>query len=554
MDKKRIKASLTLFAALALSAGLLVAAGCGGEAGLAETVPCSEPSAFTFDTELISVNAGGSSMLELKELPADAYWTATYRDPRPMSGPEYHVVDFCPDGSVVAVGDCANFADWSSEVILGKYDSNGQSLPGWPKFYKGPGSHWNEGQDVVVDDDGSIVVAGYADIWRFDAEGNILPGWPQDFLGDRSISTAVIIDRSGDIVACGSSDAEGYSQFTLKKYSRDGTVVEGWPKSFAVTGNEESFAYDLILDYDGNLVVAGYAETAGVRVAMLHKLDAEGNALPGWPKTWSSGGGGYDEYFSVSQEEDGNYCVVGITSANWESGKLLVTKYDVDGEQLTTSGWPQIYDRDGVRDASPPDSWSGGADGAGGIAAAAACQPGNNVTTVRYTAEASMASGFPRVIEKDGYYEVTRSCCADDMGNIYTVGYWEVDDGTHADYTTFIAKYPPGAYSTGRPSAIIKQGICYTSLTGFSETPGPDNEGSMAYQLSPDGEEWFYFNGSEWDDAKTKLDANDAGEINEHIAEYAEKVGPGTLYIKAFLVSDGSRKVQLESITINYEG
>lgn len=553
MKDEKVRASLCLLATLVLSAGLIAAAGCGGQAGLAQTVPCSEPSAFTYDTDLIVVNAEGDSLLELKALP-DAYWTATYKDPRPLSGPEYHVIDFCPDGNIVAVGDFADFGDWSSEVILGKYDRNGQPLPGWPKFYKGPGSHWNEGQDVVVDAAGNIIVAGYADIWRFDPEGNVMAGWPQDFMGDRSISTAVIIDSNGDIVACGSSDGEKYGRFVLKKYKPEAGIVEGWPKTYGIDGSEENFAYDLMQDPDGNLVVAGYSETAGVRVATLYKMDPDGNVLPGWPKTWSSGSGGYDEYFAISQDVNGDYCLVGITGATWDNGKLLVTKYSIDGEQLATSGWPQIYDHNGVRDASPPDAWGGSVDSAGGIAAAATCQSDTNVTTVRYSSEAAMTGGFPKVMNKDGYREVTRSCTVDDQDNIYTVGYWEVDDGTHADYTTFIAKYPPGTYSTGRPAAVIKQGICYTTLTGFSETPGPENEGSIVYQLSPNGSDWYFHDGSEWTDAATEYDTNTADEINERIADYAEKVGPGTLYIKAFLVSDGSQKVQLESITINYEG
>ena len=289
-------------------------------------------------------------------------------------------------------------------------------------------------------------------------------------------------------------------------------------------------------------------------MAALYKMDADGNLLPGWPKMWSSGEGGNNEYFSVSQDADGNYCVVGITDATQESGRLLVTKYDTDGEQLTASGWPQVYEQNGVRDASPPDSWSGSSDGAGGIAAAATCQSDTNVTTVRYTAERAMADGFPKVMNREGYYEVTRSCTVDDLGNIYTVGYWEVADGSHADYTTFIAKYPPGRYSTARPAAVIKQGICYTTLTGFGEKVGPENEGSIVYQLSPDGDDWYFHDGTEWTDAEDKYDTNTAGEIDERIAAYAEMAGPGTLYVRAFLVSDGSQKVQLTEIIVNYEG
>jgi len=338
----------------------------------------------------------------------------------------------------------------------------------------------------------------------------------------------------------------------IKKYKADGSVVEGWPKTYGVDGSQENFAYDIMQDSDANLVVAGYSQTAGVRVASLYKLDANGNVLPGWPKTWSSGSGGYDEYFAVSQDTGGDYCLVGITGASEESGKLLVTRYSVEGEQLI-AGWPQVYDHNGVRDASPPDAWGGGVDTAGNIVAAAMCQSETNVTTVKYTLEADMASGYPKVIQQPGYYEVTRSCSVDELDNVYTVGYWELEDGSHGDYTTFIAKYPPGRYSTARPSAVVKQGICYTGLVGFNEVPGPENEGDFAYQLSPDGAEWYYHDGTEWRKATTKYETNTAAEINDSLGDYSGMIGPGTLYIKVFLVSDGSQKVQLESLSVEYE-
>ncbi|MBC7248197.1 MAG: hypothetical protein H5T73_10540 [Actinobacteria bacterium] len=552
MAGEKAQMALRMVVTTALMA-ILATVGCGGgKPVLTETMYCGEPSALIYDAGLVSVSANGDPLLELAELP-DAYWTATYKDPRYLAGPEYHVLDFCPDGNIVVVGDCAHFSDWSSEVIVGKYDGNGAPLPGWPKFYKGPQRSWNEGQDVTVDDAGNIIVTGYAVLWRLDAEGNVLPGWPQYFMGDSSISTAVILDTAGDIIACGTTAWEGGQRFVLKKYRADGSVVEGWPKSYGIDGSEENFAYDLLQDTDGNLVVCGYTQTAGVRAALLYKLDAGGNVLPGWPKTWSSGSGGYDEYFKVAQDSNGNYCLVGITGASESSGRLLVTRYSAGGEQLTDSGWPQVYDHNGLRDASPPDAWGGGVDRLGNIAAAATCQSDTNISTVKYTDKAAMASGFPKVMQHPGYYEVTRSCSVDEQGNIYTVGYWEVDDGSHADYTTFIVKYPPGRYSDTRPSAVFKEGICYTGLAGFSETLGPENQGSVLYQLSPDRENWYYNDGSEWRMATTSREANTAEEINASIVDYAEKIGPGTLYLRVFLVSDGTQRVQLESITVSYK-
>ncbi len=533
---------------------MLLLAGCGGQAskGNQRTWEFDTASDLAFDSQLISVNEEGDSLAKLKRLPDGAFWTATYKDPRPLSGPEYHVIDFCPDGSIVAVGDYADFSDWSSQVIVGKYDPNGQAIPGWPKFYSSPGRHWNEGQDVKVDDAGNITVAGYATIWRLDPNGNPLAGWPQSFLGDDSIGTGVIIDAGGDIVVCGTPDKDVNGLIALKKFRPDGGTAEGWPKFYGVPGAKQNFSYDIFRDSGGNLILSGYTQVAGNRDAILYKLDADGNVLPGWPKVWDSGAP-FDEYFSLSQEANGDYCVVGVSGNTAREGKLLVTRYSVGGDQLTSSGWPQVYDKSGPRDASPPDSWSGSVDSTGSIAAAAVCQPDTRVTTVKYSRDATMASGFPKVLEREGYYQVTRSCTVDDLNNIYTVGYWEVGDGSHADYTSFIVKYPPGAYSTASPSVVTVTGIEYTRLTGFTERLGPENQGRVVYQLSPDGTRWYYHDGSRWVPATAARQANSADEMNGHLESFSGEFGHGKLYLKAFLVSDGSQKVQLDSFTVTFE-
>ncbi len=552
------------FAAALVLAGLL--AGCGGGQEVKRQVwEFDDPSAFAFDAGLISVNDGGDSLAELKRLPDDAFWSATYEHPLPEQAPEYHQGAFDPAGNLVVVGSNTDMPrrPITGQLMVAKYGPDGQLLPGWPKFHTDPVYRWNEGQDVALDGSGNMAIAGYSivdgrswvfSVWRLDAEGNMLPGWPQYPASSHAYGTGVVITSSGDVVACGSSGRTGRDRILVAKYRPDGAAAEGWPKALEPVSGQEAFSYDIIQDADGNLVIAGYSgSAAGGRDAVLYKLDPEGNVLPGWPKVWDSGPGTFDEYFALSQDAGGDYCVVGTgQGASEDGGRLLVTRYGPDGEQRP--GWPQVYGQDGVRNYSPPDAWRGGVDGTGAIAAAfiaAAAPP--VVLTLRYGQDGSLAGGFPRTVAREGYLVGTRSCLVDGEGNIYTLGFSHLAGNEDAGHTTFIVKYPPGAYAAAGPSLVTREGVAYTRLTGFAETLGEGGEGAVLYQLSPDGETWYYHDGERWSEAVARGEANPAAEVESHIGDFAAQAGSGTLHVRAFLVGNGNQAVRLDAVSVEYE-
>jgi len=529
-----------------------------------------KPSDYTYNSEVVSLNDGGSLLAELKQLPADAFWTSVYKDPRVLHGPEYHACALDPDKNIVAVGECTNFQTfiWESELMIGKYGQSGQLLAGWPKFYAGPGYSWNEGQNVIVDAAGNITVSGYVistsrifymAIWRFDANGNMLPGWPQYPVGNHAFGTGVIQDSNGDIICCGGCGPTGYDYLLLVKYRPNGVLAPYWPKVYQVAAGQLTFANNLIQDSDGNLVVVGYTRPpSSANDALLDKFDKDGNELPGWPKVWDSGEG-YDEYFSVSQDSNGDYCLVGRCEGSTEylgisgsDGWLLVTRYGKDGTQLTTSGWPRIFDH-GTYRSDNLDVWKGFVDTSGNIAAAVTVESDRHVETVKYGRDSTLFAGFPKTWDKAGYLDDTRGSAVDDLDNIYVVGYSYPYDLLADDYTTFLIKYPPGTYSTGRPSITAWQGTSYASLGGFSEKLGDGSGGIATYQLSADGTSWYYHDGTKWQKATTKFQVNTAAEVNSRIDKFPQDVGPGRLFIKIFLVSKGEEKVRLSSVTVKYK-
>ena len=167
-----------------------------------------------------------------------------------------------------------------------------------------------------------------------------------------------------------------------------------------------------------------------------------------------------------------------------------------------------------------------------------------------------MAAGFPKTLGRPGYQTATRSSFIDTNGNVYVVGWSEGTNGTHEDYSTFLAKYPPAAYATGRPGVIAaKQGVNYSKLTGFSEKLGSDNQGRVVYQLSPSAVDWYYFDGTKWTKATNAMQANSAAEVDKNIGSFAtsEAGWSGMVFVQALLISDGQQRVQLDSINVKHD-
>ncbi|MDX9892842.1 MAG: prepilin-type N-terminal cleavage/methylation domain-containing protein [Patescibacteria group bacterium] len=84
----------------------------------------------------------------------------------------------------------------------------------------------------------------------------------------------------------------------------------------------------------------------------------------------------------------------------------------------------------------------------------------------------------------------------------------------------------------------------WTSFTEIANKAG----GEIYYQLSDDGNRWFYWNGSDWGLAGAG-NYNLASVINDNIGTFP--TSSGAISFKAFLASDGTQQVQLDEVKIS---
>ena len=75
---------------------------------------------------------------------------------------------------------------------------------------------------------------------------------------------------------------------------------------------------------------------------------------------------------------------------------------------------------------------------------------------------------------------------------------------------------------------------------------GDESTGDIRYQVSNDGMNYYYWDGSAWVYASASSQSNTAADINANAASFEG----GEFYWKAFFVSDGSAEASLDSVSV----
>ena len=137
---------------------------------------------------------------------------------------------------------------------------------------------------------------------------------------------------------------------------------------------------------------------------------------------------------------------------------------------------------------------------------------------------------------------------ANDIYNSWSLFYvaWNIDDSLE------ILK---AKYSSNNPYVIPNNPYNYTwSITSFTEVLWTNNEGNITYQISRDSwNTWYYFDGNSWQITSTWVnESNTALVINSNLKSFNDINDSWTwsFLFKAFLTSDWTQKVELDSVNI----
>ena len=241
------------------------------------------------------------------------------------------------------------------------------------------GSESNYAHSVAIQNDGKIVVAGWAYInrnnrsdfavLRFNTDGSFDTTFSSDGrvttnFGTQSVEIAysVAVQADGKIVAGGfssiGSNEDAARDFALVRYDTDGSLDTTFGSGGKVTtavGAGEDIAYSVAVQADGKIVAGGTAEDAsGKKVFAVVRYDTDGSL----DTTFGSGGkvttsltDTDDEAYSLKIQVDGRIVVAGYSNENL----FALVRYNTDGSldrffgsagKVTTKLFPDITDPD----------------------------------------------------------------------------------------------------------------------------------------------------------------------------------------------------------------
>jgi len=107
-------------------------------------------------------------------------------------------------------------------------------------------------------------------------------------------------------------------------------------------------------------------------------------------------------------------------------------------------------------------------------------------------------------------------------------------------------------FPSSGPAVGPNQGQVYEELIGFSHVLGTGNQGTVVYQISNNGLDWYWWDGSVWSAASSSAEANAVSVVNDHVSRFVEQAGTGTFHFRAFLLSDGSQRTNLDAVELQY--
>jgi uncharacterized delta-60 repeat protein len=257
------------------------------------------------------------------------------------------------DGRLVAAGSSKNGSNY--DFALARYSRNGAldtSFGSGGKVTTAIGSSHDNGNALVLQPDGKLVLAGYAStssstssfaLARYTPNGTLDPtfgsgGKVTTALGSGAEdgANALVLQPDGKLVAAGAVSIGSRSVFALARYNRNGSLDTSFGQGGKVTtafGSGWGHALALVLQPDGRLVVAGAASDGSDYDLALLRYNANGTLDPSFGSrglVTTEIGPGYDSANAIALRPGGKLVVAG-QSWNGSRYDLLLARYSPNG-------------------------------------------------------------------------------------------------------------------------------------------------------------------------------------------------------------------------------
>ncbi|MHB8894396.1 MAG: NHL repeat-containing protein [Candidatus Geothermincolia bacterium] len=520
----------------------------------------NDPLEYSYDSSLITVSNGLASN---KLLPASAGWWKTYLHCSFEDyGGEATAVTCDKSDNVIAVG--------ARGAWVCKLKSSDGSVM-WEKAYAPPGL--NAGAYAVTcDSEGNIYVAGYAEreiakpdglIRKYDSNGSLIWSRTYQYATGGSFFTGVCLDANGNPITIGyeTDDGTAHGYVVLRKWTSSGAVV--WTTHHfennigAMPGNPNAA---ILMRGDGSLWAFldawGNIRTIGSHLAEFdtgngalryQQLLVERERIPGYKHGLAEGSDGL--------------MVLGWPIAASSPG-YIIQKYDPETHLLVGQGKVSTSGYDLVGCDVAVDN-SNKYVLCGNMTKQSSGEP-YGVRTKWVSSGGPLES--PQCIKCNIASEqsnavIPRGTCVDSRRNIIAGGFG-YPKSTGTNYRGIaIGKYPPNDYDSAPVTALLGADLTKSFPIGFGY------EGTqyacITFQLSPDGDHWYYYdsNAKKWVEYKTGLNeygeplSNTGAVVNSNIRTFNE-IATSKLFVRAWLNTGNSTSispVELDKVYVQLE-
>lgn len=203
---------------------------------------------------------------------------------------------------------------------------------------------------ITLQQDGKVVVAGYSHngsnydfaVARYHTDGSLDTTFgvdgkvTTDFGFGNDVVTEVVIQDDGKILVAGNADIAGNTEFAVVRYQPDGSLDTSFArdgKAVTPVGRAIDEACSMVVQKDGKIVVAGVTDNGGNTDVVLVRYDADGSLDPSFDHDGiqtTDFGGGNDTGRSVVVQDDGTIVIAGYSQLG-SRVQVAVARYLPDG-------------------------------------------------------------------------------------------------------------------------------------------------------------------------------------------------------------------------------
>ncbi|MCI0716867.1 MAG: SBBP repeat-containing protein [Chlorobi bacterium] len=238
-----------------------------------------------------------------------------------------HSMDIDDSGNVFVTG--SSFVNANIDCLTIKYNSLG--ILQWAKRYNGPANSDDIGNSIIIDPTGFVYVTGFtggsnSDYLTIKYNSAGTEQWVQFYNGSGSgpdFAHSIKVDLMGNILVTGEGFESGtYYDYTTIKYNSSG--IQQWVQRYNGPANNSERVFNLVLDELGNVYVTGHSFGIYDDYATV-KYNSSG--VEQWVQRYNGTGNNNDWAYSIVVDNLGNVYVTGTSDGTGTLKDYATIKY-----------------------------------------------------------------------------------------------------------------------------------------------------------------------------------------------------------------------------------